>query len=188
MTGNERVQKVNVCLWAFLLYLFRVVNTPAPLGCPCAFHLRPAAIIIGVSSASFIIAHHHRPSLSHHRPSLACLSHVPPTTASCRICVTKTLPIYGLPLANPFIYRPSRMVVVIHGGFKPSHFVLFMSFLWDLCPFSEGFPLLWTRTPFGIIWQPYLHILTAFNRLLILFCSASVRIMPDFAPKIGVFR
>ena len=44
MTGNERVQKVNVCLWAFLLYLFRVVNTPAPLGCPCAFSLRPSAI------------------------------------------------------------------------------------------------------------------------------------------------
>ena len=134
------MQKVNVCLWAFLLYLFRVVNTPAPLGCPCAFHLRPAAIIIGAPS----------PAIHLLQPSCVRLSCVPPAIATYRICVTKTLPIYGLPLANPFIYRPSRMVVVIHGGFKPSHFVLFMSFLWDLCPFSEGFPLLWTRTPFGI--------------------------------------
>lgn len=84
------------------------------------------------------------------RPSCVRLSCVPPAIATYRICVTKTLPIYGQPCANPFIYRPSRMVVVIHGGFKHSHFVLFMSFLWNLCPFSEGFPLLWTRTPFGI--------------------------------------
>ena len=122
------------------------------------------------------------------QPSRVHLSCALPVLATCRICVTKTLPIYGLPLANPFIYRPSRMAVVIHGGFKPSHVVLFMSFLWDLCPFSEGFPLLWTPL---YIWHhlaAYLHILTAFNRLLILSCSASALLMPDFAPKIGVFR
>ena len=88
MTGNERVQKVNVCLWAFLLYLFRVVNTRPPLGCPCAFHLHPAAIIIGahrLPSTSF--SHHVYVSHVSHLPSHPAASVLPkryPSTA-CRL-------------------------------------------------------------------------------------------------------